>query len=176
MAARRGRNGQFTKSKRRRRTTSTSNQPRRTRRKPAISALKVAEQVLVANAVTQGLFGANLRTFVTGKMDSGVLSNIYNPSTQDNVVTLPEMLGIDRALTKTTTTKGQSYNLQPVKVDPSLQLATIKENLMANGLTMVGQVVAIPLVFKFGKKFLAKPLINPANRLIRAAGVKEVKV
>ena len=47
---------------------------------------------------------------------------------------------------------------------------------MLNGMSMVGQVIAIPLVFKFGKKFLSKPLINPANRLLRAAGIKEVKV
>ena len=47
---------------------------------------------------------------------------------------------------------------------------------MENGFTMMSQVIAIPLVFKFGKKFLSKPLINPANRLLRAAGIKEVKV
>lgn len=138
--------------------------------------MKVAEQALVANAITTGMFNAGLREFITGKTPSTAYGSLYQPSTKDSVLTLPEMLGIDRQSQLATTTGGQTYRIGSVKVDPGLQAQKIKENLMANGFTMMGQVIAIPLVFKFGKKFLAKPLINPANRLIRAAGVKEVKV
>lgn len=138
--------------------------------------MKVAEQVLVANAVTNGLFNSNLRQFVTGKTPSGGYGSMYQPTDKDNVLTLPEMLGIDRQRKLMTNTKGQQLWTSGVMVDPGLQFENIKSNLMTNGMSMVGQVIAIPLVFRFGKKFLAKPLINPANKLIRMAGVKEVKV
>lgn len=142
-----------------------------------MSALKVAEQVLVANAITSGMFNAGLREFITGKTPNAAYGNLYQPSTKDNVLTLPEMLGIDRQSQLATSNRtGGQYRLNAVAVDPSLQFQNIKDNLMENGFTMMSQVIAIPLVFKFGKKFLAKPLINPANRLIRAAGIKEVKV
>lgn len=101
---------------------------------------------------------------------------MYQPTDKDNVLTLPEMLGIDRQRKLMTNTKGQQLWTSGVMVDPGLQFENIKSNLMTNGMSMVGQVIAIPLVFRFGKKFLAKPLINPANKLIRMAGVKEVKV
>ena len=175
MPARRNKSGQFTKAKRRR-TTTTRRTTTSRRRKPAISALKVAEQALVANAITEGMFNANLRTFITGKGPSGNYASLYNPSTKDNILTLPEMLGIDRAAGLATNSAGQQVRVSAMKASPALQAQTIKDNLMLNGMSMVGQVIAIPLVFKYGKKFLNKPLINPANRLLRAAGIKEVKV
>ena len=53
----------------------------------------------------------------------------------------------------------------------------LKTNIKDNGLNMMIQVVGIPLAFKYGKKVLAKPVINPVNRLIRnGLGVKELKV
>lgn len=132
--------------------------------------------MLVANAITSGMFNANLRQFITGKAPFGNYPSIYNPTTKDAVITLPEMLGIDRQSQVATNAQGQQLRVGSVMANPSLQAEKIKDNLMANGFTMMTQVIAIPLVFKFGKKFLAKPIINPANRLIRAAGVKEVKV
>ncbi|MEE2647787.1 MAG: hypothetical protein VYC27_01675 [Candidatus Thermoplasmatota archaeon] len=122
------------------------------------------------------MFNAGLKQFITGKGPMGNYSSIYNPSTKDAVITLPEMLGIDRQAGLATNNAGQQVRVGSIMADPSLQAKQIKDNLMTNGFTMMTQVIAIPLVFKFGKKFLAKPLINPANRLIRAAGVKEVKV
>jgi hypothetical protein len=138
--------------------------------------LKVAEQVLVANAVTSGLFNANLREFITGRTPVGSYASLYNPSNKDNLITLPEMLGIDRQVGTATGTAGQTLRVGFLAASPALQAEKIKENLMENGMSMIGQVIAIPLAFRFGKKFLAKPLINPANKLIRMAGVKEVKV
>jgi hypothetical protein len=138
--------------------------------------LKVAEQVLVANAITTGMFNSNLRQFITGKTPYGTFPALYNPTTKDSVITLPEMLGIDRQSGLTQNAAGQMVRTGSVMANPSLQAEQIKDNLMTNGFSMMTQVIAIPLVFKFGKKFLAKPIINPANRLIRAAGIKEVKV
>lgn len=52
----------------------------------------------------------------------------------------------------------------------------IKHNLKANAGEMLTTVIAAPIAFRMAKKLLAKPLINPANRLIRSVGIREVKV
>ena len=41
---------------------------------------------------------------------------------------------------------------------------------------MAFNLIAIPVAFKVGRQVLAKPLINPVNRQIRALGVKGMKV
>jgi hypothetical protein len=122
---------------------------------------------LVANVITNGMFNAGLRQFFTGRTGT---STIYNPNVTDTVVTLPEMLGIDQM--------GMLHGKPAVfkQIDAGLQMDNVKTNLKENGLSMAFQVVAIPFAFKFAKKFLAKPVINPTNKLLRSVGIKEVKV
>jgi len=141
---------------------------RRSRGKPATSVLKIAETALVANAVVNGMFGTGLRSFFTGRTGT---STIYNPNTADTAVTLPEMLGIDQMGKRS----GQSIVFK--QIDAGVQMDNIKTNLKENGVAMAMQVIGIPFAFKVGKKFLAKPIINPVNKLLRnGLGVKEVKV
>jgi hypothetical protein len=54
--------------------------------------------------------------------------------------------------------------------------AAFEKNLKENGWMMVATVIGTPILFKFGKKLLNKPIILPANRLLRSAGISEVKV
>ena len=56
------------------------------------------------------------------------------------------------------------------------QMGWIRANIKANGLMMAFNLIAIPVAFKVGRQVLAKPLINPVNRQIRALGVKGMKV
>ena len=49
-------------------------------------------------------------------------------------------------------------------------------NLKANGAMMVATVIGTPILFRFGMKLLNKPIILPANRLLRSMNIKEVKV
>ena len=49
-------------------------------------------------------------------------------------------------------------------------------NLKANGAMMLATVVATPIAFKLGKRLLNKPIILPANRMLKAAGIKEMKI
>ena len=49
-------------------------------------------------------------------------------------------------------------------------------NLRKNGVMMLATVIGVPIAFKYGKKLLNKPLILPANRILKSAGVKEVKL
>jgi hypothetical protein len=55
-------------------------------------------------------------------------------------------------------------------------MAALKKNLKENGAMMAATIIGTPILFKFGKKILNKPIILPANRLLRSAGIKEVKV
>ena len=55
-------------------------------------------------------------------------------------------------------------------------MEALKKNLKENGAMMLVTVIGTPILFKFGKKVLNKPIILPANRLLRSAGIREVKV
>jgi len=48
----------------------------------------------------------------------------------------------------------------------------VKSNLQRGGGKMVASVILIPIAFKYGRKLLGKTLINPANRLLKPAGVR----
>jgi hypothetical protein len=46
-----------------------------------------------------------------------------------------------------------------------------------NGSSMLLQLITIPIAFKMGKKLLSKPIIRPANRMLKMAGIEgSVKV
>lgn len=114
------------------------------------------ESALIANALTSGLFGANLMDFVTGKTD-GVFKAGADGSLR---LTLPELLGF-AGRGGIGGTYGSGYNLQ----------RALMENFKRNGPMMVAQMVALPIAFKMGKKLLAKPVIRPANRMLKAVNL-----
>ncbi len=141
--------------------------PRRSRRKPAVSVLKVAETAVMANVVTSNIFGADLRQFFTGRTGT---SSIYNPNTGDSIVTLPEMLGIDQMGMR---------NGQPAvfkSIDSGLQMDKLKANIKANAVPLVTQLVTIPFAFRMAKKLTAGSIVNPTNKMLRTVGIKEVKL
>ena len=55
-------------------------------------------------------------------------------------------------------------------------MEAVEKNLRANGMQMLATVILTPIAFKFGKKLLNKPIILPANRMLKSAGVTEVKI
>ena len=67
-----------------------SKKPRRKTQKK-LNLLGVAESVVIANVVTEGLFNCNALQFVTGK---GTVAGYdgYMPRNTDAVITLPELL------------------------------------------------------------------------------------
>ena len=170
MATRRNKNGQFTKRTTRRRRASPSSAPRRSRGKAPTSVLKVAETAMVANAVTQGMFNVDLKTFfMGGKTAEGI------NTTGGKMITGMELIS---GLTggNAGTSGSMKFGNQYRAFGDTLA-GQLKTNLKDNGVNMMVQVVGIPLAFKYGKKILAKPVINPVNRLIRnGLGVKELKV
>ena len=55
-------------------------------------------------------------------------------------------------------------------------MKVVKRNMQANGLQSVATAVLAPMAFKFARQVLSKPVINPANRMLKRVGIKEVKV
>jgi len=116
------------------------------------------------NSVTMGLFNSNLSDFITGNKDG-----VYRAGGDGaNRLTLPEIMGAGSIALGGNYGSNKTYTDLPT---------TIKENLTQNGIGMMAQVILIPVGVKFVKKWLAKPLINPANKVIRTTlGVKDVKI
>ena len=157
----------------RRRSSKTS----RTRRRNTISLSGTAQSLIVANAFVKGASNANLMEFFTGRVAHPTYGSLYNPSTKDNVITLPELLGIDKKSTLETNQYGQQIRTGAMTVDAGLQLETMKENVKANWPQMLGTAVVTPIAFKLGKKVLSKAgVTTSANKAFRMIGLSEVRV
>ena len=121
-----------------------------------------AESVLVANAFTTGVFGSDIVTFLTKGYGKG-----GHIGTTTTAITLPDLF--ERLI------PGGSNGM--VNTRYSNIPDSIKANLQRDGLTMLAQVVLIPVAFKMAKKVLAKPVIRPANRMLKMSGLSgSVKV
>jgi hypothetical protein len=122
--------------------------------------LSIAESALLANAVTTGLFGCDLKGFLTGLGDN----NKYNPSVDGaRVMTLPEFLGAGPA-----GKLGGNYGTSTFQ-------ESIMANIKANGVMMATQLIGIPIAFRVGSKLLKKPRAS-ANKLMRDVGLDGVRV
>jgi hypothetical protein len=123
----------------------------------------IAQQYLIADAVTRGMFGVNLPTFFGLRQDFG---GGYNAGNNSNEITVKEL--IDMAMGG----KGGITGTYWAGGLPQV----LKSNLRANAPMMLASVVGIPIAFKVGTKLLRKPILTPANRLLKGAGLTGVKV
>ncbi len=60
--------------------------------------------------------------------------------------------------------------------DTESVIRAVKKNFKENGGKMLATVILTPVAFRIGKQLLNKPIILPANRMLRSAGIKEMKV
>jgi len=150
----------------------------RRRRRNTVNLTNLAQSVIIGNAFVKGATNANLYEFFTGRVDSGTnLGTYYNPTTKDDIITLPELIGLDRSRSMITTGTGSQYNLQPMSVSPSLQLEKMKTNIQANAFEMVSTAVVVPIAFKLGKKVMSKSgVTRSVNKAFRFVGLNEVRV
>lgn len=118
----------------------------------------------MANAAITALTGTNLPTFLTGKRIAGGFGPEGNNNSWE--LTLPELFNMAMG-----GSGGMSEDWQKRGI-----VQAVRKNLNANGLMAAGQLIAIPIAFKVGRKVLAKPLINPTNRMLKSVGIKEVKL
>jgi len=112
--------------------------------------------LVVANAVTEGLAGANLMDFITGRMNG-----VYRAGRDGGYrLTLPGMI--------TGESFGTDQNVQSVP-------DALVRNFKANAVPMISTVILAPVLAKMAKKVLRKPVLNPLSKLLKSTGL-DVKV
>lgn len=109
------------------------------------------------------MFNTNLLTFLGIRQDFG---GQYNAGNNSNEITARELLDLAMGGSGGITGTYWAGGLPQV----------LKMNLKANAPMMIASVVGIPLAFKVGTKLLRKPILTPANRMLKAAGLSGVKV
>ena len=120
--------------------------------------MNVAVSAAVANAMTEGMFNTNLMEFLTGRINGK-----YAPGADgSNRLTLPELLGAGPG--------GVGGKFGTMKGHTSLgeSLAT---NLSNNGVKMLTAIIVVPMAANVVKKVLRKPVLLPANRLLKSTGL-----
>ena len=149
-------NGRFTKTTRRRRS------------RPKTNLTNIAVSALVANSITKGAFNTDLQTFVMGSKTANATNN-----TGASMITASELLS---GLTggSAGTSGGMMFGGKYVSYGDSL-VNTIKSNIEDNWVSMLAGVVLIPVVARSVTKLIRKPVILPANRMLKSVGL-DVKV
>ncbi len=135
-------------------------------RKPAFNITNAAQSFIIANAVTKGVAGTNLIPFLTeGWLRDATPGNMGGSGTS---WTFSAQELIQGAITGdfSMTSQWEGYGLK----------AAFEKNIRENGAMALTTVIATPILFKLGKNLLSKPIIAPANRLLKSVGLKGVKV
>lgn len=115
----------------------------------------------MADAVTKGLFGANIVGFLTGKVDGKFAPGADGYAT----ITLPELMGFSKT--------GFSVNNIGGRYGTKSFLEGVQYNLANKGTQMAATLILTPIAFKVGKQLTAKPR-RSANRLLDMTGLKSV--
>ena len=138
---------------------------RRRSPKPMVNVLNTAQSLVIANAATQAFFGTDLASFALdgwARPATKATGNSWTLSAAELVTgIIPGGAGFGFSST---------YMANAEKAGMSGIGAAIKRNLQANPQALATMVLA-PAAFTVAKKVLAKPLIRPANRLLRDAGL-----
>ncbi len=138
---------------------------RRRSSKPMVNVLNTAQSLVIANAATQAFFGTDLASFALdgwARPATKATDNSWELSAAELVTGLiPGGQGFGMS---------SQYMANAQKMGMSGIGAAIKRNLQSNPQALATMVLA-PAAFTVAKKVLAKPLIRPANRLLRDAGL-----
>jgi hypothetical protein len=128
----------------------------------------IAVSALVANSITQGVFNTDLKTFIMGSKTANATNNTGAP-----MITARELIS---GLTGGTggTSGGMMMGGKYFSYGDTFA-NTIKSNLEDNWVTMVAGVVLRPVIAKSVTRLIRKPVILPANRMLKSAGL-EVRV
>jgi len=134
--------------------------PRR-RKSQRINLVNLAESAILADAVTKGLFGANIVGFLTGRVDGKFAPGADGYAT----ITLPELMGFSKTGFSVANIGGR-YGTKSF-------LEGVQYNLANKGTQMAATLILTPIAFKVGKQLTAKPR-RSANRLLDMTGLKSV--
>ncbi len=123
----------------------------------------IAVSAAVANSITEGMFNTNLIEFLTGRVNGQ-----FRPGSDgSHILTLPELLGAGPG--------GVGGNFGSMKGHTSLT-ESLTTNFKKNAFKMGVAVVMIPVIANVATKILRKPVILPANRMLKSVGLKDVKM
>jgi hypothetical protein len=135
-------------------------------RKPAFNITNAAQSFIIANAVTKGVAGTNLIPFLTEgwlrEKTAGNMGGSGNSWTFSAQELIQGAISGDFGMS----TQWQGVGLR----------GAFEKNIKENGAMALTTVIATPILFKLGKNLLSKPIITPANRLLKSVGLKGVKV
>ncbi|MBL6893111.1 MAG: hypothetical protein ISR20_05960 [Candidatus Poseidonia sp.] len=115
------------------------------------------QSVILANAVSTGMFNTPITDFLT--QGWGGKSQYIGATTTS--ISLPDLF--ERLI------PGGSTGMVNTRF-PNLQ-DSIKSNLQSNGPMMVAQLIGIPIAFNVARSVLRKPLILPANRMLKKINI-----
>ena len=133
----------------------------RRRRQQPVNLLKLGESAILADAVTKGLFGANIVGFLTGRVDGKFAPGADGYAT----ITLPELLGFNK--------QGFSVSRIGGNYGSKSFMEGVKYNLGKNGTQMAATLILAPIAFRTFGKLTSAPR-RSANRLLDMTGLKTV--
>ena len=120
---------------------------------------------MVANSIVKGAFNTNLYEFVTGNTENARMGNGNSFGGDGSyVMSLPELLGIGSA--KFGGNYGSGIDFQ----------SALMKNVKANWGEIAFGVILIPIAANVIQKVIRKPVILPANRMLKSVGLKDVKL
>jgi len=138
----------------------------RRRSKPKISVSNTAQSLIIANAISRGMFGVPLMTFLGLTKDFNQYGSSGNNS---NEITAKELIDL-------ATGGGGGISSNYTFEGEKGLTAALRYNIKDNFVKMATYAVVTPIAFKVGKQLLNKPIIRPMNKVIKMAGLKDVKV
>ena len=118
--------------------------------------MNTAQSLILANVLSEYSTGLNLWNFITSDESSG-----FTTTSSAGRVTLNELIS-----------RGNKVHFGTDKTEFQI----IWENMKTNGWRIAGSMVLIPVGFNVAKKLLAKPIIRPANKALKMANLKDVKL
>jgi hypothetical protein len=131
--------------------------------KPKTNLTNLAVSALVANSVSNNVAGIGIWDFLTAGTSLNTRRTSGWDSYGDNfnkIITLQEVL---------------MGNQTSSNMDGGPITEVFMENIKANWLPLMVGVVGIPVAVKVATKLIRKPIILPANRMLKSVGL-DVKV
>jgi hypothetical protein len=148
------------------RRTSRSKTKRRSRPKTT-NVLRVAQSVIMGNAVTHGLFNVNAWEFVSGRVGGTTMANASGASWSQSNITLPELVGF--GMNVAGGQGGQTFSGYG-GIHHGTLMDQIKTNLQANAGGALTTLIVTPIAFKVISKVAAQPR-REFNKLARTVGL-----
>tara|TARA_R110002020_G_scaffold461600_1_gene680581 strand:- start:909 stop:1424 length:516 start_codon:yes stop_codon:yes gene_type:complete len=158
----------------------------RRRKKTGINLVNTAELYMQTAVLTNGLMGTNPLTALTG-LEYG--TNVYGsgrsqvygtnqlgyfPSSA--TVTLPELLGLDKASQTYKSTSLSGFTSAQVDVPFGQGIQIIKDNARANAVQMMVQSIGVRAGFAIGKRLFSKQRSFINNKVLKPLNMRSMVV